>query len=351
MHRGDLRNRLAFCLTLLALAAVRPSSLYAVTDRIRLTRGNDAGEVTEMTPQEITLKGQPASHTIPVNQIKSIIFEGEPSELSQARVSAGNGNHDKAQESLAKIDLADVRRDFIKQDVEYLKAFCAAQLALGGNAEIGDAGRQLNSFVKAYPKNYHYYDAVQLMGDLLMAGGRYDPAQKQYAEVAGAPWPDYKMRAAVAIGRSLQAQKNHSEAIKQFDAALALADQSPDGQNQKLAATLGKAVSLAESGKADEAVGAIEKIIQDADPDEKLLQARAHNALGSCYEKAGRPKDALHSYLYVDVIYNTLPEEHAEALSHLVTLWKTVGQEERSRESRKVLQERYGNSRWAKQSQ
>jgi tetratricopeptide (TPR) repeat protein len=334
------------------MLAVLSSSAPAATDRVRLAQGNESGEVTEMTSQEVTLnKGQTGNRALAVNQVKSIVFEGEPSELTQARVNAANGNFDKARDLLAKIDLGSVRRDFIQQDVDFYKAYCAAQLALGGNGEIGDAGRQLITFVRVYPKNYHYYEAVEAMGDLLMASGKYENARKQYADVGAAPWPDYKMRSAISVGRSWQAQKNHAEAIKQFDAALAMADASPDAQAQKLAATLEKAVSLAETGKADEAVGTIEKIIQDADPSDKQLQARAHLALGSCYEKAGRSKDALYAYLYIDVIYNTLPEAHAEALAHLVPLWQAVGQEERSREAKKLLQERYAGSRWAKQSQ
>jgi tetratricopeptide (TPR) repeat protein len=157
------------------------------------------------------------------------------------------------------------------------------------------------------------------------------------------------MRAAVASGRSLQAQGKHPEAIQQFDAVLAMADEGPDAANQKLAATLGRAISLAETGKADES--AIEKVIVDTDTQEKQLQARAHNALGKCYEKAGRTKDALFAYLYVDIIYNTVPDAHAEALARLVPLWRAIGQDDRSRESREALQKRYAGSRWAKQLQ
>ena len=108
-------------------------------------------------------------------------------------------------------------------------------------------------------------------------------------------------------------------------------------------------MSLAETGGGNEAVGIIEKIIQDADPEQKELHARAYNALGSCYEKAGQTKDALLAYLHVDVLYNTVPEAHAEALAHLVPLWQAVGQEEQARQARQQLQERYGGSRWAKQ--
>ena len=154
------------------------------------------------------------------------------------------------------------------------------------------------------------------------------------------------------MGRSLQAQNKHAEAIQQFDSALAITDDGgADAQNQKLAATLGKAVSLAETAKVEEAVGIIEKVIKNSDPQQKDLQARAYNALGSCYEKGKKDKDALLAFLHVDVLYNTVPDAHAEALAHLVPLWKAVGQEERSREAREQLLQKYASSRWAKQVQ
>ncbi len=335
------------------LAISLPVHAQGGTDRVKLARGSESGEVSEMTPLQVTLnKGLPGSRTVAVNEIKSIAFRDEPSELTQARLNAANGGYSNALEALGNIDQSAIKKDFVKQDVEYYQAYCAAKLALGGTGEIGEAGRQLNTFVKTYPQNYHNLEAIELMGDLLMAGERYDAAQKQYNELASkAPWPDYKMRAAVAVGRTLQAQKQHAEAVQQFDAALALADDSADAQRQKLSATLGKAVSLAETGNVDEAISIIEKVIQDADPEQKELHARAYNALGASYERANKKKEALLAFLHVDVIYQTVPEAHAEALSHLVPLWQAIGQEERSREARQMLQDRYAKSRWAQQVQ
>jgi tetratricopeptide (TPR) repeat protein len=321
-----------------------------VADRVRLARGSETGEVTGMTPLAVTLDGSsPRKREIAVNEIKSIIFDGEPAELSQARVNAANGAYQEALEKLARIEVGSIGREFIQQDVEFLKSWCAAHLALAGEGEIAEAGRQLNNFVRTHSQNFHYLAAVEMMGDLLMAGERFEHAQKQYADIAKAPWPDYKMRAAVLIGRTLQAQGKHPEAVRQFDAALAMTDGGADADNQRLAATLGKAVSLAETGGGDEAVRIIEQVIQDADPQQKELHARAYNALGRCYEKAGKTKDALLAYLHVDVLYNNVPEAHAEALAHLAPLWKATGQEERSREARQLLEERYGSSHWARQ--
>jgi tetratricopeptide (TPR) repeat protein len=337
-------------LTMAIVGCLAASSQAAAADKIRLTRGSETGEVSDTTPTEVTLnKGQSNSRTVPVNSIKLIAFEGEPSELAQARLNALNGSYAKAGQLLDKVDASQLKRDFIKQDYEFYQAYVAAKLAESGEGEIDAAGKKLNAFVKSYPNSFHYLEASELMGDLLMMSGRLENAQKQYAELAKAPWPDYKMRAAIAIGRSLQAQNKHAEAIEQFDSALAVPDDTAEGQGQKLAASLGKATSLAETGKDDEATAMIEKIIRDADPQQKDLNARAYNALGSCYEKANKTKDALFAFLHVDVLYSTVPDAHAEALFHMVSLWKAIGQEERSREARETLQQKYPSSRWAKQ--
>jgi tetratricopeptide (TPR) repeat protein len=331
---------------------IAPATAQRLSDRVRLIRGSESGEVADMTPLEVTLnKGLPGNRSVAVNEIKSVVFDGEPTELSQARVSTTNGNYQKALDLLEKVNVAEVQRDYIKQDIDFYKAFCAGKLALTGNGEIADAGRHLNSFVRSYPKSFHYLAATELMGDLLMADGRFEPAQKQFAELAKAPWPDYKMRATVAVGRTLQAQGKHTEAIDQFDSALTIPGDSADAENQKLAATLAKSVSQAETGQVEQAVRSIEDIIQRTDPEQKVLHARAYNALGNCYEKAGKTKDALLAFLHVDVLYNTVPEAHAEALSHMVPLWEAIGQQERARESRTLLQERYAGSAWAKQAE
>ena len=89
-------------------------------------------------------------------------------------------------------------------------------------------------------------------------------------------------------------------------------------------------------------------MILDTDPEQKELQARAYNALGDSYQRAGRTKDALLAFLHVDVLYSTVPDAHAEALSHLATLWDAVGQADAARQARQTLNEQYRDSRWAK---
>ncbi len=319
------------------------------TDRIRMTGGSEAGEITSTTPLEITLdKGSTGSAKVPVNQVRSVLFDKEPPELTQARLNANNGGYATAIERLEQIDRASLKRDLVREDVDFYLAYCAAQQALGGKGEVTDAGRKLNEFVRRNPQSFHYLEAVETMGDLLMASDKFAAAQRQYAELAKAPWPDYKLRASVLLGRTLAAQGKHEMAIREFDKVLAAKEDNTAAKEQKLSATLGKAVSLAESKQLDQAVGLIEQMILDTDPEQKELQARAYNALGDSYQRAGRTKDALLAYLHVDVLYSTVPDAHAEALSHLAPLWDAVGQSSRARQARQTLNEQYRGSRWAK---
>jgi tetratricopeptide (TPR) repeat protein len=310
-------------------------------DRVRLLRSSESGDVTDVSPTEVTLdKGSGGTRRIAVNDIRSILFDGESLELTQARLHARNGGYQTALDALRTIDLSSVQRDLVRQDVEYYQALCAAKLALAGKGEVVDAGRQLNDFVRSQPQSFHYFEAVEVIGDLLMASDKFDRAERQYAELAKAPWPDYQMRSRLLTARSLQAQGKHDEAIQRFDAVLATSDDGEAAQSEKLAATLGKAVSFAETNQLDEAVKMIEGVIQSADPEQSELQARAYNALGICYEKAGQTKDALLAFLHVDVLYSTVPDAHSEALTHLVPLWRAIGQEARARQAQQALDAR-----------
>jgi hypothetical protein len=174
----NVSTKISLAIVLSCAASVFVPSVGAAADRIRLVRGSDNGEISDMSPTEIAIaKGVPGSRTIAVNQIKSVQFEGEPAELSQARVSVGNGAFAKAAQLLQKVNASGVQRDFIKQDIEYYKAYVAARLALAGEGQIADAGRLLNAFVRSYPKNFHYLEACEMMGDLLMVTGRFDIAE------------------------------------------------------------------------------------------------------------------------------------------------------------------------------
>lgn len=319
------------------------------TDRLRLVGGSESGEVIKMTPLAVTIERGGESKEIPVTEIRSIIFRDEPAELTQARLNAVNAGYDSALNRLEAINLSNIRNEFVKQDVEYYKAYCHAKQALLGAKPIREAGKMLNEFVTSYPRNYHFLEGTELLGDLLGTMGNYGAAQSKYELLSKAPWPQYRMRSAVLVGQTQLAQNKYKEALAKFDQALAIEDDSVGGKKQRLAAELGKAVAAAATGNVETGLKAVEKVIRDADPENAELLASAYNALGACYQQSDQPKQALYAYLHTDLLYGQVSEAHAEALAKLAPLWELVGQEGEARRARSSLLEQYPASRWATQ--
>jgi tetratricopeptide (TPR) repeat protein len=209
----------------------------------------------------------------------------------------------------------------------------------------------MRAFVKEHPTNYHFLPASETLGDLFAAIGRPELAFAQYATIEKAPWPEYKMRGGVAKGRILVAQKKFPEALEAFDNVLKLAgDEKGAAASLKLAAQLGKATCLAATGQADAAIEQVTAVIDNADPEDVDLNARAYVTLGNCYrQKPGAVKEARDAYLHVDLLYTGNREAHAEALSNLTRIWNELGKPERALQAAQLLKDRYASSVWAKQ--
>lgn len=345
---NSTRSREAMCL-LAGILATAASALGQSTDRIRTSGSSKTGEVVRMSPTEVAIERGGTTTDVPVLEINSILFRDEPAELTQARLNATNGGYESALSRLEAINRQAVSREFIEQDIAYYEAFCNAKLALVGGKDIRRAGQALNAFVTEYPDSYHFLEGTELLGDLLTRMGNYSAAEGMYRKLAGAPWPAYKMRSSVLVGKALLEQEKFAEALGQFEAALAVTDNSKSGKQQRLAAQLGKAVALAATGQVQSGLEAVEQVIRDGDPSNAELLAQAYNALGACYLQAGQPKRALYAYLHTDLLYSGVAQQHAEALAELIPLWQSVGQDGEARRAKATLLEKYPASRWAKE--
>ena len=110
----------------------------------------------------------------------------------------------------------------IRQEIDYYTALAAARLAAGGSGDAQAAGRSLVAFVNANKDSYHFYDANEAIGDLLVAIGRSDQAATYYNELATAPWPEFKLRSEIGLGRALEAQDKPDQAMLQFEPGFSL---------------------------------------------------------------------------------------------------------------------------------
>lgn len=332
----------------LAAAGLLAASAAAQNDRVRTLDGYESGEVTDVSPLEVTLQRGSRAQQIPVSEVRSVQFGGEPDALTQARVNALNGGYEQALAALESVPASELSNPYVRQEVEFYRAYAAAKLALQGAGSVSDAGKRLGAFVSQHRQSFHRLEASELLGDLLMAVGNHAAAQNQYELLGKTPWPAVKARGAVLVGQALQAQGKHAEALSSFQSALDIAGETPDALPQRDQALLGRAVSLGATGKVDQGAQLARQVILEAEGDSPGLRAKAYNALGACYLQAEKPKDALFAYLHVDLLYNGQPDAHAEALYHLASLWEEIGKPIEARAARQTLKNRYAATSWAR---
>jgi tetratricopeptide (TPR) repeat protein len=334
--------------TILFLVLASAPALVFASDRVKLIQGGQSvGEVTEMTPSEVVVELGQTKKKVAVNEIDTITFNAEPNDLNQARIAVRDGRYADAQAHLEKLDGKKIDRPAIQQDIEFYRAVAAARQALAGDGAKADAGRRLLNFEQAHKNSYHYFEVCEALGDVFAALGKFDKAETYYDKLATAPWPEYKKRADVLVGRALVGQKQFDGAIARFNDALRSKGEGKEADRVALAASLGKASALAGLGKNEEAIAEVNKIVAAADAENLELHARAYNVLGNCYKAANKKKDALLAFLHVDLLYSRFPEQHAEALANLSTLWTDVDKADRATAARALLKEKYPGSPWA----
>lgn len=332
------------CLVVVALMA----SVAGASDTIRVKGGPPMiGAIVKMSPDEVVLEQGPLKKNIPVNQILVIEYDEDPTGMSVVRSAYNEARYADVLAALKKINAAEIKRDEVIQDIEFYRAAASSRLALGGAGSTKDAGRMLVQFEGKHSGSYHYLEACELLGDLLVAANNITAAQKYYDKLADSQFPELKLKANILQARALESQKDYDKAIAKYDEVISAEASTKEAQAQQYAAICGKATALAATGKSDEAIKMVEEVLSKADAADLELHARAYNALGSSYRAAGKKKEALLWYLHTDLLFSGFPEQHAEALAALADLWNDADKADRALQARSTLKDRYPGSRWA----
>lgn len=336
---------------LLAASALVGTARAQTSDRVIGSGLNAAGTVVATTPADVDVEDRDGDvKKYSIDKIREVQFAGEPPELRSARGMLLRGRAADAIQELGKVEKADIEnaQPLVVAELQFVKAAAGARVAIDSNERTPEAITAVEAFLAKHPTSFHTYDMQELRGDLLTRAGKFKEAEAAYASIAKGP-PSFQVRAAMAKARLFSSQKKYAEAIKEYDNALKISAEDGAGAAQKQAALLDKARLLALAGKPEDALSLVQKTIKQADPEAKELLARAYAALGAIYQSmGGKDQDALISYLTVDLVYNTVPEFHAEALYNLAQLWEKGKRPERARQARENLGQVYPSSQWTK---
>lgn len=330
-----------------AVLLASAASALAVDSVKRLSGTSINGTIRSITKYDVTIERQVGGQAekVPLNDLDTVSFDGEPTPLKSAKTNVHNGDYDSAQKNLARVEAASITRPEIKQELEFYKAYVESRIALGtgDTAAKTKAGAAMYKFVQSNPDSYHALAANEIVGDLMVALAKYAEAQQYYAALEQSPFDDFKMKAGVAKGKALLAENKHSEALAAFEAALRLGGSAKGAmaEQQRFAATLGKAECVAQQNP-DEAIKLVDEVIVGLSPEDSTLMAQAYVTKGNCYlKKPDSQKQALLAFLHVDRLYFSHAPSHKKALQELAKLWADLGKPERQLQCMQTLKERY----------
>jgi tetratricopeptide (TPR) repeat protein len=345
---------------LLALSLASTAAAVDVITFLDSKKQPIRGTISSTSKDAVSIQERGEIVRVPVNEIRAVIYENEPNELRDAREAIRQeGNPARAISNLGTVDLTTIQRAELKTEIQYFTLLARANLAMaGGKENIKTIGGDLIKFLSANPNTYHFYEATEMVGQLLRANQNYAQAIEYFNKLAASP--THKVNANLAIGWTNLDQNQPDAASKAFEAAEKGAGSGPAADELRRMAQLGKAACLGEAGKSEEALKMVNDIIAKADPEERALHARAYNVMGGVHAKASQldkskkaagedrhANEAVLAYLRVDILYPQNGLEHAEALGHLATLWDKVGHPQRATDVRARLQSQYPSSRWA----
>jgi tetratricopeptide (TPR) repeat protein len=334
------------------LAIVSPGMAWGqAADRVNLFGGTSvSGKIVSVSPVGVDVENSDGdAQKVAIETVREVQFGAEPQSLKNARAMLLRGRGADARDEVGKIeaDELDGAEPLVLAEVDFVRAAAAAQAVLEAGGDLAAAAKTVADYLAKHPKSHHFFQMQELLGDLHARAGKPAEALAAYQQLDKGP-PGMKVRAASAKAAMLLAQGKPDEAMAEYDTAIKLAGSEKASQPQRRSAELGKAKCLSLQGKQDAAVEMVLQIIKDSGPEEKELLSRAYNVLGGAYRStAGREQDALIQFLTVDLVYNTLPESHAEALFNLGELWDKGSNPERAREARQNLKAAYPASPWA----
>ncbi|WP_149495935.1 hypothetical protein [Roseiconus lacunae] len=334
-----LLSTVAFTATLLWSAAPAEAQI----DRVYTFESSSAsaGKVIAVNKNGVTIKAGSNDKNFLENQIRKILFQGDPPELTRGRELAIDGQYEQAIEELKTINADQLSRDVIKADVAYYRLLSRAKMALAGQYDRNAAKAEATAFGKNHGNSYHFFSVVKLLGDLELASKNYDGAVRMYGYLAKAPSPETQILSRYLTGMAMLQKDDIEGAQKVFSEVVAVDVNTSDALRLKILSKAGQAITLCKAGKVDEGVKQVEQLITELNPTDIEMSAKIYNAQGQCYEAGGDLEGAILAYLHTHLMFSGAGDAHAEALTRLVQLWPKVGRTERAAAARQELQQRY----------
>lgn len=315
--------------------------------RQRFDKKNISCKVTSVSAEEVAYESNGKAEKLPAFKVRMVLFGLEPRDFGEAKKDILEAKYKDALTAILNVS-ADSAADSIKQDIAFYRAYCEVQLAMRGEqGTLDGATDSLVKFIADHPTSYHHFEAIELLGDLYFRRGLYKESEEQYQLLASSPWQELKHISQVKVGRAAELQGKIQEAVAAYTAASGVETGTDEGRALVLAGKVGLARCEALNGNFEKGIQDLNQMIATESSSNQSLFGQIYTALGTCYVKADRPKDAVLAYLHVDLLYYQDSEYHAEALYNLILLFDKLGKVAEKSDCTDKLKTSYATSPWA----
>ena len=285
-----------------------------------------SGQITSESVAGVQIKptGAAAARDIPASEILRVTYGDLPGAVKLDYPQAVNLDEKREyakaiegyQGMLPKLSGAPKTKRYVEYRIAMLKA---GQAEGGGDAK--EAVDALNAFLTAYPESWQYSLAAKQLARLQIDKGDFDAAAKTLDSLAKAPGlpKDMRQEADLLLIDALFRARKFQEVESKIQTAM---NALPANDPQRDRFSVYQIAAGAENAKLEDVVKKLDAII--AKTEDNGLKALAYNTLGDCYLLKDRKRDAMWSYLWVDVVYFQDRPEHIKALERLAKLFEDL---------------------------
>ena len=193
-----------------------------------------------------------------------------------------------------------------------------------------EAVKALRQFLADHSNAWQATAATRLLANVLLDGGDAAGAQAAYQKLLTTPDLSAEAKAEIdfqMIDLLLRAKDYAAVETRVRNATKNL----PAGSPMKIRADvmLLGCPALTDANKLADVAAKLQAVIDEKGRD-PAAKAAAYNTLGDCQLAAGRKREALWSYLYVDVVFYQDKDEHLKAMDRLARLFEELKEDNRA---------------------
>lgn len=288
-----------------------------------------SGKITDESLAGVKIKAGAKETVIPTTEITRVFYEEMPLGIKQAYVNLWNlDENEKDHSKVLKAYLefqpkANAAPAPVKRQIEYRIATLQASIA-DTKEQKTEAKKALQGFVSGNPGTWQFPLASRTLARMQVESSEFDAAQRTLEGIvkSAAIPADLKQEADLMLIDVLF-QAGKTEDVKN-KITTALADLKTTEQLKTRFSVYQAAIEAkSPNAKMEDVIKNLDGIISKAtDP---AVKALAYNVMGDCYAAGGTKeakRQAMWSYLWVDVVYNQDRGEHVKAMNNLLKIFE-----------------------------